>query len=278
MLDYHIHTGHSIDAEGSLKDYCEKAIKLGLKEICITNHCELDPNRNDNFIKFLGQNQPLTQENLLRLQNDVVAAKEIYKKFGLLVRFGLEIGYYDGIETRLKVIIAGLEFDFLLAGIHCLNHICIDSSKEHEQYFTKRNADELVSDYYQAIEKLLNCHLFDSLAHLDVYKKYGLKFYGTNIKKIPRESLSLIFRSMAKNELALEINTAGFRRVGEFYPSEEIMKLAKANGIKLITIGSDCHKVEDLGSSIKQAIEYTKSFGFEAIYGFEKRKPVRIKI
>ena len=280
MIDYHIHTYHSIDAEGSIDEYCKQALKCGLKEICFTNHCELDTRRDDNLIRFNGKNdpQPLTRESLLKLQNQVLQATKLYKRSDLKVKFGLEVGYFEGIEERLQEVTQDIDFDFVLGSIHCLNHICIDSSKEYETYFTKYKVSELFRNYFQEIESLINSGLFNSVGHLDVYKKYGIGFYGTEINTLPEDSVKNCFRMMAEKEIALEINTAGLRRINEFYPAPLIMKYAKTQGINLITIGSDAHRVADLGKGIREGMEYAKSFGFDAVYSFEKRKPVRVPI
>ncbi len=280
MIDYHIHTHHSIDAEGSIDEYCKQALRCGLKEICFTNHCELDPQRDDNLIRFNSNSepQPFTRDCLLRLRDQVLQSKEHYKRLNLTVKFGLEVGYFNGIEERLPKVTEGIDFDFVLGSIHCLNHICIDSSREYETYYAKHKVPELFHNYFQEIVRLINSELFDSVGHLDVYKKYGIAFYGTEINTLPEDALKNCFRMMVEKEIALEINTAGLRRINEFYPAPAIMKYARAQGIKLISIGSDAHKVEDLGKGIREGIEYAKSFGFDAIYSFEKRKPVRVQI
>lgn len=278
MIDYHIHTLHSIDAEGTISDYCERAVRLGLDEICITNHCELDPARNDSWIRFDGIKQPMTRGGLKRLEHELVNSKEVYKKSDLTVKFGLEVGYYDGIEPQLQEATNDIGFDFILGSIHCLDHICIDSSKEHALYFSQHTVPSLLKNYFKAIEKLIKSKLFDAIGHIDVYKKYGLEFYGDQIQNSPQEILQEILQLMSEYDIALEINTAGLRHVNEFYPSPKIMKCAREQGLERITVGSDCHKVADLGKGIKEAIDYAKSFGFDAVYGFDKRKPVKIKI
>lgn len=279
MIDYHIHTVHSTDADGSLDDYCRYAIKSGLREICFTNHCELDPNRNDNVIRLDGDVLPLSRSALALLQEEVGRVKDQYKKSGLTVRFGLEIGFFEGVEKRLREVTADLELDYLITGIHCLEHVCIDSSREFEGYFKKHGAALLMDKYYKLAETLVESRLFDTFAHLDVYKKYGIGYYGAEaMRQMPTEQLNVIFKKMARQGLALEINTAGLRRVGEFYPSGAVMRMAKEAGVENIAIGSDCHKVEDLGKGIKEGYEFARSFGFKAVCGFEKRKPVYFKI
>jgi histidinol-phosphatase (PHP family) len=279
MIDYHIHTYHSIDAEGTIDEYCQRALHIGLKEICITNHCELDPARQDSWIRFSNNDkQPVTNRGLKRLAHEVEVAKELYKKSGLTVRLGLEVGYYEGIEPRLREVMNGVQFDFVLGSIHCLNHICIDSSREYEAYFSRHTTSVLLDNYCEALENLITSGLFDSLGHIDVYKKYGLKFYGDSIRNISEDALSEIFRLMKEHNIALEINTAGWRCVDEPYPSPLFMKCAREQGLTLITIGSDCHKVADLGKGIIEATHYAKSFGFDAVYGFDKRQPIKINI
>lgn len=278
MIDYHIHTNHSIDAEGNIDQYCAQGVKVGLEEICITNHCELDPQRDDTLIQFGNHQQAFGREALLRMQNEIMVAKEKYKKRGLTVKFGLEVGYFEGIEPRLQKLLHGVELDFLLGSIHCLSSVCIDSSKECTTYFTKYTVHELLDNYYGAVKKLVESHLFDSIGHLDVYKKYGLAFYGDAIKTAPRDVLTDVFRLVKENNIAFEINTAGFRLLNEFYPAQSIIEHARDCGVTRITIGSDAHKVADLGVGLQEGVAYAKSFGYDAVYAFDKRKPVRVKI
>ncbi len=273
MIDYHIHTRHSVDAQGTLNEYAKQALKLGLKEICITNHCELDPARNDNLIRLEDEKLPLCRENLLTFAEEIFQIKDYYQKRGLKIKFGLEVGYFTGVGRRLREIIYGLQLDYLLAGIHCLDHICIDSSKECERYFSQKCVDDLLFNYHKTLKELVESKDFDAVAHLDVYKKYGFQFYGEKIKKIPEDILRQVFKSMSKNGIALEINTAGLRRYGEFYPSGDIMKIANEEGIELVTIGSDCHRIEDLGKGIREAIEYAHFYNLKYLLTFEGRRP-----
>jgi histidinol-phosphatase (PHP family) len=278
MVDYHIHTQHSVDASGTIAEYCAQAVKIGLSEICFTNHCELDPERNDSFIRFNGEREPFTRKGLRKLQSEVFDARDRYKRYGLVVKFGIEVGYYEGIEQNLKAIINGIDLDFIIGAIHCLDHICIDSSRECGQYFNHYSARQLVENYYTAVASLIQSGIFDSLAHIDVYKKYGLDHYGAEITDVPPDLMTKILRMIKDNHIALEINTAGMRFMDEFYPAPMLMKKAHAQGIKLITVGSDSHKPEDLGKDLELATQYLKSYGFDTVQVFNKRTPQTKKI
>ncbi|MGB7054712.1 MAG: histidinol-phosphatase [bacterium] len=278
MVDYHIHTQHSIDASGTISEYCNQAVKIGLQEICFTNHCELDPERDDSFIRFNGEREPFSKKGLMKLQSEVNEARDRYKHQGLIVKFGIEVGYYKGIEQKLKGIIEGIDLDFVIGAIHCLDHICIDSSRECRRYFDRHDASQYVDNYYVSVASLIESGMFNSLAHIDVYKKYGRDHYGAEIADVPRHLVTRIFRMIKDNHIALEINTAGMRFMQEFYPAPMLMKIAHEQGVKLITIGSDSHKPEDLGKDLSLATEYLKSFGFDAVHTFDKRNPQTRKI
>lgn len=277
-IDYHIHTEHSVDAKGSLTDYCEQALRLGIDDICFTDHCELDPERDDNLIRVNGNMVPITRDHVAALHDDIHKIAVMYKQHGLTVKCGIEVGYFDGIEERFKEITKGLEFDFVLGSIHCLDHVCIDSSREYKGYFEQHDKDRLLNTYYQAIDHLVKSRLFDSIGHIDVYKKYGFGFYGEKINDFPHELVQNIFTTIAEHEIAFEINTAGLRRVNEIYPSAGIIACARNAGAKKLTIGSDAHSPEDLGKGLAEGIAYAKSFGYNAVYRFEKRKPYRVPI
>ncbi len=278
MIDYHIHTIHSPDAEGEIIEYCARALSLGLREICFTNHAEMDPDRDDNIFHSDGQHQPISHDQLRRHHEEIRRAAEIFAPKGLTVRSGIEIGFYPGMETRLSELTRSIEYDFWLGSIHCLNHACIDSSREYQPYFSRHSARQLIEEYYAAVLQLVQSRLFDALGHIDVYKKYGIGYYGADIDYLPRDLLTAVFDAVIQTGICLEINTAGLRRIQQFYPSTEIMKIARDRGVKRLTIGSDCHQVNDLGKGIKEGLDYAKSFGFSSVYAFSRRKPTAVKI
>jgi histidinol-phosphatase (PHP family) len=278
IIDYHIHTSHSTDAKGTITEYCTQALKLGLTEICFTNHCELDPQRDDDHIRFNGKILPYTYDHLAQLRDEVYTAQDEFRSSGLNVKFGIEIGYFDGIEQRLQNVIRDITFDFVLGSVHCLQHMCIDSSKEYLDYFSQHDAAYFVEEYFETTNKLVQSRLFDAVAHLDVYKKYGITYYGTDIRKVPEHMLRHVFQLMNENKVAMELNTAGLRKVNEFYPSPQIMEIARDEKLERLTIGSDAHTVDDLGKGIAQGIDYLRSFGFDTIYRFDQRTPIPLKI
>jgi histidinol-phosphatase (PHP family) len=254
--DYHVHPDYSLDATGTIDQYCQKAIELGLKEICFTTHYDSDPFRKDEdpFMRIEGEIVPLTEENVKKYIEDVKRADKKYSPCGLSVKVGLEVDYAPHIEEELRQNLASFELDYLLGAVHCLDHIAISASNEAERYFKKISMEEMVVEYYEVLEEAVESGLFDAIAHLDIYKKYGLGFYGEKILFSHRGLVEPVLELMAKEDVGMEINTGVLRRGHkEFCPGEEILNLALKMGVKIVAFGSDAHKLEHLGKGIKEA-------------------------
>ena len=64
----------------------------------------------------------------------------------------------------------------------------------------------------------------------------------------------------------------------ELTPEWNVLKLYHELGGKIITIGSDAHKAEDVGTYIPYIQEELKKIGFNHICTFEKMKPIFHKL
>jgi histidinol-phosphatase (PHP family) len=272
LSDYHVHPDYSLDASGAIDQYCQRALELDLKEICFTTHYDTDPKRKDEdpFMRIDGKIVPLNEENVKRYIEDVRRANKIYSPMGLSVKAGLEVDYAPHIEERLKKDLASLDLDYILGAVHCLDHIAISASKEAESYFKRKSLKELCQEYYKVLGKAVESGLFDVIAHLDIYRKYGLAFYGEGILTAHRGLVEPVLELMVENDVGMEINT-GLLRKGhkEFSPSLEILNLALKMNVKIIAYGSDAHKVSHLGKDIKEAyllVEKMKTISKKAIF------------
>jgi histidinol-phosphatase (PHP family) len=254
--DYHVHPDYSLDATGTIDQYCQKALKLCLKEICFTTHYDTDPARKDEdpFMRIDGKIVPANEQNVKRYIEEVRRANEIYRPMGLSVKAGLEVDYAPHIEKKLRKNLATFDLDYILGAVHCLDHIAITASKEAESYFRTKSLKELCQEYYRVLSKAVKSDLFDAIAHLDIYRKYGQAFYGEKILTAHRGLVEPVLKLMAENDVGLEINT-GLLRKGhkEFSPGLEILNLALKMNVKIIAFGSDAHKVSHLGKDIKEA-------------------------
>ena len=73
----------------------------------------------------------------------------------------------------------------------------------------------------------------------------------------------------------IEINTSSHRYgLQDTMPSTDILKLYRDLGGKILTIGSDSHKPEHLGTYIEESKALLKEMGFQKFCTYEKMKPV----
>jgi len=263
--DYHVHPDYSIDASPfRIRDYCQKALELNLFEICFTTHTEFDPERRevDNFIVHNGEwvsvfNHPWLEGYF----NEITRAQQEFRNTNLKIKAGIEIGYNRGCEKHVEKIVNNYTFDFVMGAIHCLDHIAISSMKESPHYFQNKTLDELRKEYFAILEEMVATGLFDCIAHVDLYIRYGLKHYGPGVLTIHRGVIEPIFAEMARRGMGLEVNTSSRRRgLKEFHPTREVLGLAAKAGIKIYTVGSDAHSLNQLGDYIDEALALLKDF------------------
>ncbi|HEX7402100.1 MAG TPA: histidinol-phosphatase [candidate division Zixibacteria bacterium] len=253
--DWHVHPDYSLDATGTIDQYCRRALELGLEEICFTTHYDSDPFRKDEdpFMRINGKLAPLCKENVQRYINEVEDTGRKYNPSGLRVKVGLEVDYAPHIEEELRHNLSSFNLDYVLGAVHCLDHIAISASNEAERYFVKRSMEETVEEYYNILKQAVTSDLFDAVAHLDIYKKYGLGFYGENILILHRGLVEPVLGLMVLHNVGMEINTGVLRKGHrEFCPGMEILKTAMEMGVEIEAIGSDAHKIEHLGMGIEE--------------------------
>ncbi|NMB34828.1 MAG: histidinol-phosphatase [Firmicutes bacterium] len=263
--DYHIHPDYSPDASpASIRDYCCRAVELGLAEICFTTHVELDPVRRevDNFVIVNGRRVSVFNPRWLdNYFTEISRAQREFKGAGLNVKAGVEVGYCPGTEKDIENITANHPFDYVLGAVHCINHVAISSRQESPHYFRHNSITELGRDYFGTLKEAVNTGLFDCIAHLDLYRRYGTKYYGSDVFTVHRGFIEPIFKEMARRGMGLEINTSSRRRgLKEFHPCREIVALAAEAGIEIFTVGSDAHAPEQLGEHIGQALSLLAEF------------------
>lgn len=261
--DYHLHTEHSMDCRMPLAQLCEAAIAAGLQEICITDHTEFghpDP-RSD---------IPPDPERWLA---DIEGARAAYPQ--LVIRAGIEIGDNPRCRDRIKAWHFALPLDFRLLSLHLIDN--------EDPYFPEFFADKTQDAFYRRyVESKLESVLawtpdsFDAVAHLGYCAKfapYPVESRPLRYRHAP-EAFDALFAVLAENGKALEINTSGHRTMGECIPDRELIERFAACGGEFVTIGSDAHVPEYVGSWFDDAAALAGACGIRYMLTFDGRKPI----
>lgn len=255
LSDYHCHCNYSVDAEGSIDDYCEAALQRGLAEICFTTHYDTNPaaGSGDCFIRINGVNKPVTPDNLEPYVVDVKRAHEKFYPLGLSVKLGVEIGWWEGCTESAAKLKDRYLFDHVLCAIHEVDNLCI-CSRKFAQRFKDYTAEELVRKYFQQTVVAVRSGLFDAIAHLGYYVRFGYAHYGDTIYTAHKPYLDELLKALKATDTALEINTSAIRHgFHEYYPSMAIVNEAKTAGVAVPFLGSDAHKPEQVGLDFEAA-------------------------
>lgn len=258
MFDFHMHSNFSADCSIPMANMIESGIKKGLKEICFTEHIDYDYPDNDIVFEF-------------DLQAYAQHIKKMQNKYQdkITVRKGIELGLQPHLIDRYNQLMNAETFDFSILSIHTVDQKCLHDGA----FFDGQSIEAAYQAYY---EELLYCvkHFkqFSVLGHLDLVKRYTLN------KQQPANNfhgiIEDIFKVIISDGKGIEINTSGTRYgLSSALPSDDILKLYKAAGGEIITLGSDSHHPEHLGYHFQTSLELLDSIGFKYVASFEDMKP-----
>jgi len=267
--DYHVHEHHSKDAPGVTPTlFCQKAEERGIDEICFTTHC---------FVTGPDVNFGVSMETMEEYMDQIFTAQD---ETDVTLRFGLELDYFPRYERKIEEIVDEYPFDFILGSLHYIRGIDIGSSKTSPHFFKGRPVEESLNIYYEDWGKAAQSGVFDVLAHPDYFRRY---LSHSNIEDLTWEqygtTIHEAFDILKTNRVGIEVNTSGYRHgLDSAYPITDFIKAAHSAGIKIVTIGSDTHKVEGLGVNTNKGVIALQNAGFDYTCVFKNRKAKKINL
>ena len=249
VFDTHLHTEISSDSEMKIEEAIKqaKALNLGL---IITEHMDLFYPEDNKFIFDVEQ----------FFQN-----YEQYRSDKLLL--GIEVGMQLKCVTEIKEIIKKNNFDFVLGSIHMVEGIDI----YHQEYY-QQSKEEAYNKYFKAMTDCIKAFEdIDSLGHIDYIARYAVYEEKEMYYEIFQEAYDKLLKTLAQADKALEINTRRLtdpRAIAVLLP---VYKRFKQLGGKYVTIGSDAHKVCDIGANFSEGNKIAAACGLRPVF-FKERK------
>lgn len=266
LIDYHLHSTFSSDSEASLEAICQQAIQLGLAEIAITDHTDLPyPAQSPGY-------PPIDMDSyftaLSRLQSQYAGR--------LTIRKGLEIGLEPHNWDRYHQLINAYPFDFIIASLHA-----VDGMEPHLGfYYEGKTKEDAYRMYYEHIAAYLEeFDNFDVLGHLDYVKRYMPYPYEPGEHLLAADVIDKILLKLIAMGKGLEINTSGYRHISHAsMPHLDIIARYHALGGRRITIGSDSHWPQHVGTMVSETLTKLQEMGIETISTFADRQETLIPI
>jgi len=247
--DYHVHSLYSVDATSTPAEIVKAAEARGIAEIAFTEHADFE--YDDPGYGFYDHDAHT--DALARIETDV------------RVRKGVEIDYQKKFQNDVTAFLKDKRFDFVLGAVHFIN----GRSFTAPDFFHGFEEEELFSVFFDRTRELVEAGIIDVLAHLDILRRYSVSVYGPTDFTTYRDRYEEICRALIERGVALEVNTSGLRQeVADTFPTLDAVKLYWELGGRLITVGSDAHRAEDIGKGIGETVTKLKGIGFTELTTF----------
>ena len=278
FADYHVHTEYSDDSLYPMEEVVKDAIRLGLDEICFTDHVDYgikpDWDGPEPIVWRRGGSGepdkiPLANVDYPRYEAEIRKLQEKYRG-QITLRMGLEFGMQVHTIPLYEKLFARYPFDFILLSVHQVE----DKEFWNQDFQRGRTREKFNRRYYEELLALVRRYRhYSVLSHPDLIARYD------SAGPWPFEKLRPILTEILKTVIAdgkgIEVNTSCHRYgLKDLTPSRDILRLYRELGGTVLTIGSDSHKKEHLGAFIRETMDELKEMGFEQFCTFEGMKPV----
>lgn len=263
LCDFHTHTGFSGDCTVPAREQIKQAIRLGMDEICITDHHDYDT-------AFCGT------DFTLDLPAYEKAVKRLQREYAGQIRVcaGIELGLQGHIADYLEALSHTLlnRLDFVIGSNHFVN----GSDPFSPSFWEGQSTEEALERYFEAslarVQKLWP--FFDVLGHLDYVIRYAPPKERTYRYERYKEVIDAILRCLILHGKGLECNTKGLAcGLGEPNPTRRVLSRYRELGGEILTIGSDAHQPDRLGFAFEQCRQMLKDCGFRYYTVFHGRRP-----
>lgn len=265
LADFHIHTCFSGDSDANVDTVIQSAISKGIKHIAITDH---------NDFEFEDGKFELDIEKYFEYMTN----KKIEYKDQINLSVGIECGLEPRFADRIEKLLASYNFDFVIGSSHVIN----GRDPYYKEYFENRPVHDAMVEYLESIiENIQLFNNFDVYGHLDYMMRYAPVSHEEKRYKYEEygELFDTILTTLISKGKGIEINTSPLRGgFADTNPNAQVIKRYKELGGKIITIGSDSHKPEDVGANFDNAKNLLINSGFSHFNVFSERKASTIII
>ena len=256
-IDYHMHTYFSSDSQANPREHIKQAIKMGLDEICFTDHKDF----HYPFWPFDLDAERYFEE-LKVLQDEY--QDQIRIKIG--VEMGLDVEYMNEIQDFVDA----HDYDYVIGSIHVIHQKEFFDPADFFKGKTKEEAHrEFFSNTLECVQKF-DC--FNCLGHLDYICRYGPYDDKHVDHSLYQDIIDEILKTLIQKGKGIEVNTSGYRDLKTCgFPHFEIVQRYYDLGGRIITVGTDSHTSDRVGEHVEDVISHYQRIGFEDVSTFTNR-------
>ncbi len=271
LADYHVHTAYSDDSVYPMEDVVKDAIQKGITELCFTDHVDYGIKEDwDSGKKILYRDgEPFANVDYPNYVEQIHKLQQKYQD-QITLKTGLEFGVQMHTIPQYEALYQRYPFDFIILSVHQVE----DLEFWTQDFQRGRTQKEYNERYYEEMLQLVyHFPHYSVLGHMDLITRYDEA--GIYPFEHIRPYLEKILKKVIEDGKGIEVNTSSHRYgLADSTPSKEILRLYHELGGEILTIGSDSHKPEHLGTYIEEAKTLLKNIGFRRFCTFERMKPI----
>lgn len=230
IANYHTHSRWCRHAEGEIEDYFEAAVRLGFKELAMTEHVPHRYSWSWFPIELIPEYDAALNEAIEKYKDKI----RLYK--------GFECEYHPDDMADYLHYKNELGYSFLIMGQHGFG-----KNNEYNSFDVKKSSDMRI--YADTVCEGLETGAFVLLAHPDVVMTEYKGSFDGDCEKAFRQ----IFKTCEGLHIPVEINMNGYRdRRG--YPDENVLTLSKDYDLRYL-MNSDAHSPKKLYDEAGRELE-----------------------
>ena len=254
MFDFHMHSRVSFDGKADAAAMVAAAEKMGLREICFTDH-----------VDYTDEMDMVFDTNLYCATYDNLHSNKV------IIRRGMEFGLEPHNQQQLKEDLKRYDFDYVIGSVHV-----VDGQDVYlAPYWEGKTYDQAIDLFLdRTLECVTNHTDYDCLGHLTFIAKARANPKRQLISyESHREQFDEILRQLVRHDKGMEVNTSGMDLCGGYLPTMDFIRRYHELGGRIISVGSDAHNEERVGQYTHQVVQELKEiFGY--VCTFENRQPI----
>lgn len=202
----------------------------------------------------------------------------------LFVGKGIEVCYQPARMDFILDFLRRHRFDMVMLSVHYFGAAAVHRRENWQGISAVEGTRRYLATVREAARfaaQLRRTHgrAFDVLGHLDVVKRYSKRFCdAVEVSAFP-EMVDDILEACLEAELTPEINTSSWRQgVGESMPAPGTVQRYAQLGGKAMSLGSDAHRPEDIGSAFDRAVGMLREASIGNTLWFCERQAVAVPL
>jgi len=174
------------------------------------------------------------------------------------------MGWNSSYAKLIEEFIRKFDIDFVIGSVHTLDGIALTSSNEAIIYLAKTEPQYIAKRYIKELILAAKSGLFNTLGHIDGYKKYLSVATNSDWEYTETELFEKLFTLCKENGIMIELNTSATKKswLQDFYPSEWLLPIMKDCGLEILPLGSDAHKPKHIAWQFEKAKRLIDKYGF----------------